>query len=555
MPRIPLAEIYKSRYPHQVRENPQPSNEGWMADIRPLPVFGNSLHGPDGIFSKRKMTSWARSYSNWIKSFLRGNWNLSTSQLSWAPNASTRNHSTAAPPSISSAVFVLLCLLWYSMSAISSNTGKAILVQFRYPITLTFVQFGFVAFYCLLFMTPVIRFSKLQAPSKAVISTTLPMGTFQVIGHVFSSIAISRIPVSTVHTIKALSPLFTVAAYALFFGVGYSSKTYFSLLPLTIGVMLACSFDTSASNLIGVLSAFGSAIVFVSQNIFFKKIMPSTHGTSSTRLDVSHRLDKLNLLLYSSSLAFLLMIPLWLYNDLPLFIAAAANPHHIKHPKSGHDTPHSVAYYFVMNGIVHFSQNIIAFVILSSTSPVTYSIASLIKRVAVICIAIIWFNQKVHPVQAFGIFMTFVGLHMYNQAKSDVDRGEKKMRRVAAERNLILPMTNPNPGSMAVYDRPPEYRVVETTGLGFNSAYPRTASSMLQHTLHPYAIPSQQPLNSHPPSKHFPKMSLRINSPMDSYPSPPPSIDSPTSGSIPLTDNLNSSLYENHQVYLDRNIS
>ena len=31
-------------------------------------------------------------------------------------------------------LFILLCGLWYSTSALSSNTGKAILNQFRYPI-------------------------------------------------------------------------------------------------------------------------------------------------------------------------------------------------------------------------------------------------------------------------------------------------------------------------------------------------------------------------------------------------------------------------------------
>lgn len=101
--------------------------------------------------------------------------------------------------------FILLCGLWYTTSALSSNTGKAILNEFRYPITLTFVQFGFVAFYCLLLMSPVIRFSKLRSPTKTILRDTIPMGVFQVGGHVFSSMAISRIPVSTVHTIKVRS--------------------------------------------------------------------------------------------------------------------------------------------------------------------------------------------------------------------------------------------------------------------------------------------------------------------------------------------------------------
>lgn len=115
---------------------------------------------------------------------------------------------SASPPLMSpNVVFVLLCCLWYASSAMSSNTGKAILTQFRYPVTLTFVQFGFVASYCLLFMSPVVRFARLRPPTKAILRSTLPMGMFQVGGHVFSSVAISRIPVSTVHTIKVCTRL------------------------------------------------------------------------------------------------------------------------------------------------------------------------------------------------------------------------------------------------------------------------------------------------------------------------------------------------------------
>ncbi|KZS94580.1 TPT-domain-containing protein [Sistotremastrum niveocremeum HHB9708] len=336
-------------------------------------------------------------------------------------------------PSIATVRFVLLCCLWYMSSALSSNTGKQILNQFRLPVTLTIVQFGFVAGYCVLFASPVIPYTKIRSPTRSILRSTFPMGIFQVGGHVFSSVAMSRIPVSTVHTIKALSPLFTVATYACLFGVSYSMKTYTSLIPLTLGVMLACSFDVSGSNALGLLCAFGSALVFVSSNIFFKKIMPS--HTSSARETSAHKLDKINLLFYSSGMAFLLMIPLWMYYDL----AAIASLWSTSSSRPG--SSHSLVFYFLMNGTTHFAQNILAFTILSSTSPVTYSIASLVKRVAVIIIAIIWFSQAVHPVQGLGIGLTFVGLWMYNAAKDDVQKGENKLRRVEATRDLLLPVS------------------------------------------------------------------------------------------------------------------
>ncbi|EPQ56611.1 TPT-domain-containing protein [Gloeophyllum trabeum ATCC 11539] len=450
-------------------------------------------------------------------------------------------------------------------SAMSSNTGKTILNQFRYPVTLTLVQFGFVAGYCLLFMSPVVRFTRLRRPSREILRNTLPMGMFQVGGHMFSSMAISRIPVSTTHTIKALSPLFTVAAYALLFGVSYSPQTYISLVPLTIGVMLACSFDVSASNWVGLLCAFGSALVFVSSNIFFKKIMPS--GSSQT----SHKLDKLNLLLYSSGMAFLLMIPIWLWTDLPALMALDqehGGQVYAGHPSKGHTAPHSVTYSFFMNGTVHFAQNIIAFIILSSTSPVTYSIASLIKRVVVICIAIVWFNQSVHPIQGMGIILTFLGLWMYNNAKGSVEKGENKMRRVEAARDLQLPtsiqeekgseleaLTTAPPvpygrsRARTMAAAPPHHQQEAEEPASARITGFAPSAGQLSHHEHLHLPPAHRPPLKIDPSRMTQSQAskyiagLNLPSPTDSYPSPPPSLDSP-----PRSPPLGGGFTHQHQI-------
>jgi len=201
MPHNSYPHGYDPRYTRLPTENYRGTGEGWAIDVRSFPP---PLDRRDDKFSPSKIFSVAGTYYANLKTFLRPHSRPWKTQTSRSP-VSPRHSITTTTPSSSMVVFVLLCILWYSTSALSSNTGKAILMQFRYPITLTFIQFGFVALYCLLFMTPMIRFSRLRAPTRAIIKTTLPMGMFQVIGHMFSSIAISRIPVSTVHTIKVLA--------------------------------------------------------------------------------------------------------------------------------------------------------------------------------------------------------------------------------------------------------------------------------------------------------------------------------------------------------------
>ncbi|EEB05272.1 triose phosphate transporter [Schizosaccharomyces japonicus yFS275] len=296
-----------------------------------------------------------------------------------------------------------LCLLWYTASAVSNTSSKSIFNISPCPVTLTFLQFGFVMMFSALFIG-IRRFvfhgKSIEKPTRYVFTTTLPLSVFQIGGHVFSSLAITRIPVSVVHTVKALSPLFTVFAYRLLFHHSYPRATYVSLIPLTVGVMLACSFQLS-SDIAGLTFALISTLIFVSQNIFGKKIFtePSTksHDRSSHR-----RYDKLDLLVYSSGTAFLVMVPVWLYNEGPAFLPS----------------PHSSAYFQIwLNGFSHFCQNILAFILLGLVSPVTYSIASLIKRIAVIVVSILWFRQRTNAVQASGITLTFFGLWLYDRSK------------------------------------------------------------------------------------------------------------------------------------------
>ena len=208
------------------------------------------------------------------------------------------------------------------------------------------------------------------------------------------------------------------------FNVPYSPSTYLSLLPLTLGVMLACSFELSA-NVFGLIYALGSTIVFVSSNIFIKRFhfqessatdLTTSTTNGSTINGHSHvsvkgmfkaplekeKLDKLNILFYSSGMAFVLMIPIWLYNEgggivwRYLFHGTSSSL------ENNAASTMALTLLAVFNGTVHFGQNIIAFSLLSVASPVAYSIAGLVKRIFVIVFSIIWFGQQTTLVQASG---------------------------------------------------------------------------------------------------------------------------------------------------------
>ncbi|KAI5796717.1 triose-phosphate transporter family-domain-containing protein [Pyronema domesticum] len=338
---------------------------------------------------------------------------------------------------------IVLCIIWYLSSALSNTSAKTILNALPQPVTLTIIQFGFVSGWCIL-LAVIARYvpavgqaipglqGGLRAPSRQVIYTTAPLAFFQVGGHIASSMATNKIAVSLVHTIKGMSPLFTVFAYRFIFNVHYNTATYLSLVPLTFGVMLACSVEFRG-NLFGVIMAFVGAIIFVSQNIFSKKLFNESAVAADPSIPAHRRkLDKLNLLCYSSGQAFLLTLPIWLYYEGTTLlreyhttggIALSTKGKHGAPPLTGLE----LALEFIFNGTVHFGQNIIAFVLLSMISPVTYSVASLIKRIFVILMAIAWFGNSTTPLQGAGIFLTFLGLYLYDKA-SDANKKDKALR-------------------------------------------------------------------------------------------------------------------------------
>ncbi|KXN65892.1 TPT-domain-containing protein [Conidiobolus coronatus NRRL 28638] len=302
--------------------------------------------------------------------------------------------------------FLLMCLSWYTSSSVTNNIGKQILDNFKYPISLTWIQFGIVSAFCFLasFLSkkPTITY-----PSKHVLMTCMPLCLFQIVGHIFSSIAMNKMPVSLVHTIKALSPLFTVLAYRIIWSIKYSTQVYLALIPLTIGVGMACINKVTWSY-VGIICALGSCLVYVAQSITTKKLLfKNDHAHDKT----STQLDKLNILFYSSFLAFILMFPAWfIYEGYTFFMPSDAPSY----------SSSWLIMQFLLNGGSQYVQTIISFSILAMTSAVTFTIASLFKRVFVILTAIFYFRQQVTTLQIFGIILTFIGLYLYDNAKREV---------------------------------------------------------------------------------------------------------------------------------------
>jgi drug/metabolite transporter (DMT)-like permease len=213
-----------------------------------------------------------------------------------------------------------------------------------------------------------------------------------------------------------------VLIFRLVYKLKYPKDIYLPLLTLTVGVILVCS-HTVSFNLVGVTCATAASLVFVLQNICSKKILRATQ---------LRNLDKSNVLYYSSTLSFVLMVPLWLLSDGIgiLESLSALFTHHQESSVPGTSSAEhnamenaqgfsvaSLVFLYLINGTTHFGSNIFAFNVLTLVSPVTYSIASLLKRIFVIIISLVYFQDPLSIRQILGILLTFVGCYYYNDVK------------------------------------------------------------------------------------------------------------------------------------------
>eukprot|EP00126_Sphaerothecum_destruens_P005066 Sdes_comp18539_c0_seq1m8601 len=289
-----------------------------------------------------------------------------------------------------------LCFLWYLFSACTNNIGKSILNQFPHPTTLCLVQAISISLVASLIMD-ILRLHKRQYISReSWIVLIFPLASGRLFGSIMSQMSIWRVPVSYAHTVKAVSPLFTVILSRIILGSRHPLQVYLSLVPIVLGVLLATVSEISF-DFLGMICALASTLVFALQNIYAKKHMKDK------------RFDHLNLLLYTSSLSCVLVFPFWFFLDgVPLFFG--------EHNLWTFDISWLAPRLFA-NGLCNAGQSIVAFHVLSLISPVSYSVASSAKRIIVISFSILAFHNQVSWTNLTGMSLAIGGVAFYNKVK------------------------------------------------------------------------------------------------------------------------------------------
>lgn len=192
-------------------------------------------------------------------------------------------------------------------------------------------------------------------------------------------------------------PLFTVILTKLLYNETHSKRTYASLIPIIFGVGIA-SLTELNFNLTGLITALISTLAFSLQNIFSKQVLKTT------------KIHQFELLYILARLSLAFYFPLWLILDFNLHKADA-----------------STVLLLLMDGLVSFLQNVLAFSFLNLVTPLTYSVANASKRLFIISLSILIFRNHISFLNFVGIGLAIFGVFLYNTAKIEKKRDYKPL--------------------------------------------------------------------------------------------------------------------------------
>ncbi|KNC50089.1 uncharacterized protein AMSG_11913 [Thecamonas trahens ATCC 50062] len=309
-------------------------------------------------------------------------------------------------------------VFWFASSIVSSNVKKAVLNGISLPLALTTFQFGACAtctlLYIRVFRIPSQPHGRGYGKAAAVapdalplhhderphmqhaltlnemLTKVVPLSLTQVAAHFFTAFSMSLVPVSYMHTVKAMGPIFTIIVSTVFLSKSYPRKVWIALMFIFLGVSLASATEL-VFDMLGLIAAASSALIGVIQSLYSKHMLSS--------MSISHE----HLLFYSSAVSFVILLPVALVYDGVRVLDARLS---------------EVGWLLVLLAGSHFGQSIGAFQFLAYVTPLAYAIANTCKRLAIIVSSVVYFAHPVSALNALGMLIAFGGQAAYVVIKS-----------------------------------------------------------------------------------------------------------------------------------------
>ena len=324
-----------------------------------------------------------------------------------------------------------LLLVWYGTSAVTSITTKEILRSFPFPITLAVLQQlvaaagGVVAYRASIASTCArgkICEDSSDSSARARAVTVLPVAAVMVGSLVTYRWSLMSVSVKFVHTVKTLGPVFTILFSRVMLKERLSASRSASVVPVMVGVAIT-SITEAEFALVGFLAALTSTVCQALQAVLTKTLLeegvvrrarnsPRAHSAQFVRNSCAipaqlsdaaahtSQVRKAELFYVAAVFAFVLLLPLFFFLD-----AWRLTP-----------LDRRTAGVLLLNCACSWLNQYTGLSVLDAmSSPLSHSLANVMKRAAVITVAMLLAQKPVTLLHLFGVGLSVFGAFVYQQ--------------------------------------------------------------------------------------------------------------------------------------------
>lgn len=219
-------------------------------------------------------------------------------------------------------------------------------------------------------------------------------------GHLMTNWSMNAVAVSFTHTIKAAEPIFTVILSVVALNESVSRTMYLSLIPITIGIILATTTELSYTHT-GLFAAMMSNLLFSTRNIYSKQLQNNQFSSW--------------ILFWILSVSGALLMSF-------IFIFATILRIDISFPIESALSSLFLASFF------HAIYNLVSFMILARVASLTHSIGNAMRRVFIIYFSVIWFHTPLSILNILGTLLACFGVLLYANASHQNSRYQKRTK-------------------------------------------------------------------------------------------------------------------------------
>jgi len=282
---------------------------------------------------------------------------------------------------------------WFSVNLSLTLMNKAVFqwAEFHFPITVTLIHVSITGVGSVV----VVRGAKYITPAKldgGGYRAVAGMSVLYTVNILVSNVGLDYVSVSFHQIVRALIPGITVLIQFLWLRRLYSQLRLLSLLPVCVGVALACYGEVDFSLLGAAITVGGAALAA------FK-------GCVTNRILVGPlQLHTLDVLQYLGLLAAVQLGLMAVYTGELDRVQKFWN-------ERGSAT---LGLLLLLDGCTAFVLNVVSFLANKHTSPVTMTVCGNVKQAVTIWSSILIFSVPVTPLNALGIFITLFGVTIYS---------------------------------------------------------------------------------------------------------------------------------------------